>query len=73
MVARYMDCRNMRVVAHEFGMSRETVATHFESREIDTSKRIKPADIKRAKELYEQGMRSGRIGPMLGFDNKNNS
>lgn len=70
LVARYRECRNMRVVAREFRMSRETVAKHLASRGIDTSRGMKPAEIKRAKELYAQGMGSGRIGRMLGFDNK---
>lgn len=70
LVARYKEVRNMRTVALEFRMSRETVAKHLAARGIDTSKSMKPADIKRAKDLYAQGMGSGRIGRMLGFDNK---
>jgi len=70
LVARYKECRNMRVVAREFRMSRDTVAKHLASRGIDTSRGMKPSEIKRAKELYAQGMGSGRIGRMLGFDNK---
>lgn len=70
LVTRYKEVRNMRTVALEFRMSRETVAKHLAARGIDTSKSMKPADIKKAKELYAQGMGSGRIGRMLGFDNK---
>lgn len=70
LVARYKECRNMRVVAREFRMSRDTVAKHLASRGIDTSRGMKPSEIKQAKELYTQGMGSGRIGRMLGFDNK---
>ena len=70
LVARYKEIRNMRTVALEFRMSRETVAKHLAARGIDTSKSMKPADIKKAKALYAQGMGSRRIGRMLGFDNK---
>lgn len=70
LVARFKEVRNMRTVALEFRMSRETVAKHLAARGIDTFKSMKPTDIKRAKELYAQGMGSGRIGRMLGFDNK---
>ncbi|CAB4861560.1 unannotated protein [freshwater metagenome] len=60
----------MRVVAREFRMSRDTVAKHLANRGINTSRSMKPAEIERAKELYAEGMGSGRIGRMLGFDNK---
>lgn len=70
LVARYKEVRNMRTVALEFRMSRETVAKHLAARGINTSKSMKPADIRRERELYAQGMGSGRIGRMLGFDNK---
>ena len=52
LVARYKEVWNMRTVALEFRMSRESVAKHLAARGIDTSKSMKPADIKRAKELY---------------------
>lgn len=70
LVSYYKKVWNMRTVAREFHMSRDTVAKHLASRGIDTSRSMKPAEIKRAKELYAQGMGSGRIGRMLGFDNK---
>lgn len=60
----------MRQIAREFRISRETVAKHLASRGIDTSKRMKPADIVRVRELDAQGMGSGRIGKLLGSDNK---
>jgi len=70
LVSQYKKTRNMREVSRQFRMSRDTVAKHLASRGIDTSNRMKPADIKKAKELYAQGMGSGRIGKQLGFDNK---
>lgn len=70
LVLEYKKTRNMRQIAREFRVSRETVAKHLRSRGVDTSKGMKPADIAKAKELYAQGMGSGRIGRMLGFDNK---
>jgi len=70
LVQRYLEVRNMREIAREFRMSRTTMAKLLTERGIDTSKSMKPVDIKRAKELYAQGMGSGRIGRMLGFDNK---
>ena len=36
----------------------------------EVSKSMKPADVAKARELYAQGMGSGRIGKLLGFDNK---
>lgn len=70
LVERYSETHNMRQVAREFRISRETAAKHLASRGIDTSKSMKPADVAKARELYAQGMGSGRIGKLLGFDNK---
>lgn len=70
LVARYLQVKNMRAVALEFRMSRETVAKHLKARGIDTSRSMKRAEAKRARELYAQGMGSGRIGRILGYDNK---
>jgi len=70
LVREYTKTRNMRQVAREFRVSRATAAKHLASRGIDTSKSMKPADIAKARELYAQGMGSGRIGTLLGFDNK---
>jgi len=60
----------MRQVTREFRISPETAVKHFASRGIDTSKSMKPADIAKARELYALSMGSGRIGKLLGFDNK---
>ena len=70
LVERYRETKNMRLVSREFGISRTTVAKHPADRGIDTSKRMKPAEIEKARELYAQGVGSGRIGKLLGFDNK---
>lgn len=58
LVERYGETRNMREVAHEFRVSRTTVAKHLADRGIDTSRGMKPADIARAAELYAQGLSS---------------
>ena len=70
LVERYQATKNMRLVSREFGISRTTVAKHLADRGVDTSKSMKPTDIAKARELYAQGMGSGRIGKQLGFDNK---
>lgn len=70
LVERYRETKNMRLVSRELGISRTTVAKHLADRGIDTSKSMKPADVAKARELYAQGMGSGRIGKLLGFDNK---
>lgn len=70
LVERYREVRNMRAVAREFGISRTTVAKHLADRGVDTSNGMKPFEIAKARALYAQGVGSGRIGALLGFDNK---
>lgn len=65
----YLDVRNMREVAREFRVSRTTVAKLLSERGIDTSRKMGPADIATAVELYAAGESSIRIGKQLGFDN----
>lgn len=65
----YLDVRNMREVAREFRVSRTTVAKLLAERGIDTSRKMGPADIATAVELYAAGESSIRIGKQLGFDN----
>jgi len=69
LVARYRETRNMRQVAREFRMSRTTIAKHLATHGIDTSRRMKPTDIKQAVTLYAEGLSSMTIGKQLGFDN----
>ena len=59
----------MREVAREFRMSRTTVAKFLAEQGIDTSRGMKPAEVKRAIQLYDQGLSSGQIGHKLGYDN----
>jgi len=59
----------MRQVARELGISRTTVAKKLAEQGIDTSVGMKPDDIHRAVDLYGQGLSSGKIGTILGFDN----
>ncbi|GEM_PF-2390748 len=69
LVARYLETGNMRQVARELGISRTTVAKKLAEQGIDTSVGMKPDDIHRAVDLYGQGLSSGKIGTILGFDN----
>jgi DNA-directed RNA polymerase specialized sigma24 family protein len=69
LVRRYLEVRNMRQVAREFGMSRTTVAKLLAERDIDTSRGMKPAEVKQAIRMYEEGLSSITIGKQLGFDN----
>lgn len=69
LVERYRLTHNVRQVAREFRMSRTTVAKHLASREVDTSRGMKPRDIARAIDLYAEGVSSVTIGKQLGFDN----
>lgn len=68
-VERYLQVRNMREVAREFRVSRATVAKLLAKRGIDTSRSMKPAEVKQAVRLYEDGLSSITIGKRLGFDN----
>lgn len=70
LVRRYRTTKNMRELAREFQISRTTVAKHLKDRGVDSSRGMKPAQIAKAKELYAQGLGSGQIGKLLGFDNK---
>ena len=69
LVARYREIRNMREVAREFRMSRTTVAKHLADRGIDTSRGMNAPEIKKAVELYAEGLSSMTIGKQLDFDN----
>lgn len=69
LVARYNECRNMRVVARDFRMSRTTVAKLLAGRGIETSRSMKPAEVKQTVQMYGEGMSSITIGKQLGFDN----
>lgn len=60
----------MRQVAREFGMSRTTVAKLLAERGVDTSRSMKPAEVKQAVRMYKDGLSSTTIGKQLGFDNK---
>lgn len=68
-LARYVDVRNMRQVAREFGISRTTAAKLLSAQGIDTSRRLTTTDIGIAVGLYDQGHSSAVIGDRLGFDN----
>lgn len=70
LVGQYEKIKNIRAVARELRILRETAAKHLASRGIDTSRKMKPADIARAQELYAQGFSSASIGREIGFDNK---
>ena len=70
LVRRYRTNKNMRELAREFQIPRTTVAKHLNDRGVDSSRGMKPAQIGKAKELYTQGLGSGQIGKLLGFDNK---
>lgn len=67
---RYLEVRNIREIAREFRMSRTTVAKLLAERGVDTSRGMKPEEIKKGRELYAQGVGSGKIGKLLGYDNK---
>jgi AraC-like DNA-binding protein len=70
LVERYQAVRNLRKIADEFHLSRTTVAKHLASRGVATSRRMSPAAIQLANELYRGGLSSAAIGHQLGFDNK---
>ncbi len=69
MVAVYRRMKNMRAVARELSLSRETVAKYLRAAGISTSKRMTKEQIVLAARLYEQGLSSMVIGSRLGFDN----
>lgn len=69
LMRRYAEVRNMRQVAREFGMSRTTVAKLLSERGIETSRRMKPVEIKQAVQMYMDGLSSITIGKQLGYDN----
>lgn len=66
---RYLVVRNVRAVAAEFHLSRTTVSRILASQGIDTSRGMKPAEVKHAMRLYAEGLSSITIGQQLGFDN----
>lgn len=59
----------MRQVAREFRISRTTVAKHLAERGVQTSRSMKPEEVKRAVRMYEGGSSSVVIGEELGYDN----
>lgn len=69
LVRRYLVVRNMREVAREFRLSRTTVAKLLEERGIETSRSMKPSEVKQAVGMYKEGLSSITIGKQLGFDN----
>lgn len=68
-VDRYRAQRNIRTVATEFRVSRTTVARILTERGIDATRSMTDAQVTKAAEFYEQGLSSGAIGRLLGFDN----
>jgi len=46
LVQRYLEVRNMRQAAREFGISRTTVAKLLTERGVDTSRGMKPSEVK---------------------------
>jgi hypothetical protein len=59
----------MRQVAREFRVSRTTVAKHLAERGIETSRGMKPSEVKQAVRMYKKGLSSIVIGGQLGYDN----
>jgi len=69
LVARYVECRNLRQLAIEFRVSRGTVSKHLAAKNVDTSRGMKDADIRWAVAACAAGQSSAAIGASLGFDN----
>ncbi len=59
----------MRQVAREFRMSRTTVAKLLAERGIETSRHMRPVEVKQAVQMYKEGLSSITIGKQLGYDN----
>lgn len=59
----------MRQIAREFRMSRTTVAKLLAERGIETSRSMKPSQVRQAVQMYGEGLSSITIGKQLGFDN----
>lgn len=69
LVALYRQTKNMRAVARQLSLSRETVAKYLREAGVVTSNRMSEAQVSLAIRLYEQGLSSMVIGSRLGFDN----
>lgn len=68
-VAAYERLNNMRAVARQLRVSRETVAKYLREAGIDTSRSMSGEQIVMAVRLYKKGLSSVVIGKQLGFDN----
>lgn len=69
LMSRYLEERNVREVAREFGISRATVAKHLADRRIYTSRGMTRSEVELAIQLYTHGLSSARVGSQLRFDN----
>jgi len=67
LVARYQEGAMVKDLAHEFGISRDTVCKHLNRREVERRSRgLRPEDVAEAARLYRAGWSLAKISEKFG-------